>query len=257
MALGALHVHSAYSHDGKDALARIHDVACAAGLRFVAISDHAEDFDAARYREMRAECEAWSDARCRLIPGLEFRFAGFRGLHLLALGLSRWIEPSTPEAFIAETASGAAALTVLAHPVLPRYRVPEIVADRIDAVEVWNGVYNTRYLPDPRAMALVQSMRAVRPGVVAVTGQDQHDAANDRELRVSVAETEMAAPLAAIRAGHFRNHGRTMAFGPRIEWPALGLPALRLARLVFDGVERTQDRVTRAMRRRRPTTPSR
>jgi len=255
-AIGIVHVHSAYSHDGRDPLDRLRDRARALGIRFVALTDHAEDFDHDRFERFRAECAARSDATVSLIPGLEFRFAGYRGLHLLACGLERWVSPETPEAFIADV-TPVAALTVMAHPVLASYRPPAAVRAGIGAIEVWNAAYNTRYLPDPRAMALLRDIRATRPAVVAVAGLDQHDAANDRRTRIVLQhEDDLADPLAAMRAARFTNRGLTMSFGARVDWPAAGLATLAAARAVLDGIEQTQERVTRAWRRRaRPTPP--
>jgi hypothetical protein len=255
--VGVVHVHSEYSRDGVDPLARIRDRAVAAHIRFVALTDHAEDFDAARFARYTAECAALSDQHVVLIPGLEFRFAEFRGLHLLACGLSRWIEVATPDAFIRET-TGICGLTVLAHPILTRYHVPLAVADGINAVEVWNAAYNTRYLPDPRAIALFRAMRGARPEVVAVVGLDQHDGANDRRARVVLTSaSDLAAPLAAMRAGRFRNRGQTMSFSAQLDWSNAGLAVLFAVRGVFDRLERAQERVLRAWRRRAARTAKR
>ncbi|MDQ6828962.1 MAG: PHP domain-containing protein, partial [Gemmatimonadota bacterium] len=152
--VGVVHVHSDYSRDGKDPLSRLREFALERGIAFVALTDHAEDFVSELFDEYVAECASLSDDRVRLIPGLEFRFAKHRGLHLLAMGLTRLIAPETPDAFAAE-APDAARFTAMAHPVLARYVLPESVAARIDAIEVWNASYNTRYLPDPRAIALL------------------------------------------------------------------------------------------------------
>jgi hypothetical protein len=249
---GAVHVHSAYSRDGHDPLDTIRDRARAAGIRFIGMTDHAEDFDAARFAEYRAACSSLSDDGITLIPGLEFRFARHRGLHLLACGLDRWVEPpATLEAFAGEVAD-AARLTILAHPILTAYRVPGIVRDCIDAVEVWNASYNTRYLPDPRAMSLLQVVRRTRPAVVGVAGLDQHDASNDRRTRVVLTDPrDLADPLVAIREGRFRNQGQTMSFAASAELMPVTLVALTAARAVFDRVEWTQERVARAWRRRK------
>ncbi len=247
---GAVHVHSAYSHDGHDPLDRVRDYAVAAGIRFIAMTDHAEDFDAARFAEYVEACRALSDERVTIIPGLEFRFARHRGLHLLACGLDQWLQPPTLEAF-AENVADAAHLTILAHPVLTAYRIPPVVYDCIDAVEVWNASYNTRYLPDPRAISLLRAVRRQRPAVVAVAGLDQHDASNDRRTRVVLDdERDLADPLVAIRDGRFTNSGQTMSFRPDADLSAPVFGALIAARAVFDRIERTQDRLTRAWRRR-------
>lgn len=193
-----------------------------------------------------AECRALSDERVQLIPGLEFRFAGHAGLHLLALALRRWITPQTPGAFIA-LARPVAGLTVLAHPVLARYRVPRSVLDGIDAIEVWNANYNTRYLPDPQAIAMLHALRERRPDVVGIAGLDQHDRRNDRETRVEVS-AGAADPIAELRAGRFINRGRTLHFDAAVTMSPLQMRALTVTRWAFDGIERTQERVVRALR---------
>ena len=88
-ALGIVHVHSSYSHDGRDSLAALTAFAAERGIGFVGLTDHAEDFSEARWHEYVAECAGASTDAVRLVPGLEFRFADFRGLHLLAFGLGQ------------------------------------------------------------------------------------------------------------------------------------------------------------------------
>jgi hypothetical protein len=244
-AVGVVHVHSAYSHDSRDTLASLRDFALARNLRFIGLTDHAEDFDEDRFAAYRAECASLSDATATLIPGLEFRFEGYTGLHLLALGLTRWIAPAKPADFIANT-RGVAGLTIAAHPVLFKYQMPDEVRAGINAIEVWNAKYNTRYLPDPAAIRLLHAVRQVRPDVVGTVGLDQHDATNDRRSRVIV-DAAASDPLAEIRHGRFQNRGWGMTFGPEVEWPAYGLPLLEATRFVFDRVEKVQERLAKRM----------
>jgi predicted metal-dependent phosphoesterase TrpH len=246
--VGIIHVHSTYSHDGRDTLSQIHELAVARGIGFVGLTDHAEDLTAERYSEMRAECGRLSDERVLLIPGLEYRFTGLKGMHLLALGLTRWIEPATPAEFVEQTA-GCAGFTIAAHPGLYGYRPPDAVRHGIDAIEVWNAAYNTRYLPDPRAIRLLREIRRERPAVVGTAGLDQHDGRNDRRTRV-VVRTSPDRALAALKAGEFENRGATMSFGPRCDWPTWAVAGLSVARAAFDGIEGVQDRWARARQRR-------
>ena len=243
--LGAIHIHSTYSRDGRDTLPDLRRFAEDRGLGFLGLTDHAEDLDPAIFESFRQECAELSDERVRLIPGLEYRFAGLKGMHLLALGLTRWIEPRTPQEFF-DQAAGATGLTIAAHPVYPRYAYPDVVLERVDAIEVWNAAYNTRYLPDPRAIRLFRETRARRPELVAVIGLDQHDARNDRETRIEVLDP--TDPLASIRAGRFTNVGRTMRLDPAVELGPVRRAALWTARTIFDGIERLQERTARAIR---------
>src|SRR5690606_27132580 len=97
---GIVHVHSEYSHDGRDTLGHLARLSARRGIGFVGLTDHAEDLDAGRFAECLGHCAEASRLGARLIPGLEFRFAGYPGLHLLAFGLARWIEPRTPAEFL-------------------------------------------------------------------------------------------------------------------------------------------------------------
>lgn len=241
--VGVIHVHSSYSHDCRDSPERLREFALERGIAFVGLADHAEDFGLDRFEDYVRHCRAVSDARAKIIPGLEYRFEGFPGVHLLALGLTRWIAPHTPSEFILQ-AREAAGLTIAAHPLLAGYRLPEAVVAGIDAVEVWNATYNTRYLPDPGAIRLLHTLRRTRPEVVGTAGLDQHDSRNDRQTRVVIDDAEDD-PFVALKAGRFRNVGRTMAFGPAVKWDPIRLAALSLARSALDAVERVQDRAAR------------
>jgi hypothetical protein len=244
--VGIVHVHSNYSHDGLDPLERVREFALERGISFVGMTDHAEDFDAARYTEFQEHCRGLSDARVTIIAGLEYRFAGFPGLHLLALGLSHMIDPVTPEQFCHLT-RGSARFTIVAHPVLPNYQVPPVVADSIDAIEVWNAAYNTRWLPDVEAVRLYQRIARTRPDIVATAGLDQHDSRNDRETRVVLSNPSAADPLAELKAGRFINQGRTMGFDSRASLGSARLRALSAARWSLDRANRLHEVVMHLM----------
>ncbi|MGH7629368.1 MAG: PHP domain-containing protein [Gemmatimonadales bacterium] len=249
--VGIVHVHSDYSHDGRDSLEVLQLFAAKRGIAFVGLTEHAEDFDAARFDRYREHCRRASVGGVRLLPGLEFRFEGFPGLHLLVLGLGAWIEPRTPEELVA-IVPRASGFSILAHPRLARYRVPDAVAAAIDGIEVWNAAYDTRYLPDPQAIRLLRRLQGKYPRLVGVAGLDQHDAGNDRGTRV-VLRTPGPDPLVELRAGRFDNVGRTMRFGARVDWSRWSLGGLVVVRTLFDVAERTQDRLARrAAARRQP-----
>lgn len=248
MLLGAFHMHSDYSHDGLDSLEQLREASLARGIGWVGLTDHAEDLDAEVFGEYVKHCAALSDDQFRYLPGLEFRFHGLRGMHLLALGVSRWMTPNTPTEFF-DQAAEAAQFTILAHPVLCKYKPPQVVRDRIDAIEVWNTNYNTRYLPDPRAMDLYHEIRTHRPSVVATVGLDQHDSRNDREVRTQFDADAARDPIAALRAGAYTNVGRGMTFDSRAALPANVMRSLRIRRRAIDTVNHVHDRVMITARR--------
>ena len=243
--VGAIHMHSDYSHDGLDPLETMREMCLMRGVDFVGLTDHAEDFVKELFDEYLHHCDSLSDDRLQFIPGLEFRFTGLRGVHLLAFGLREWITPRTPAEFFEQTRD-TAKFTVVAHPVLARYAIPQIVLDQIDGIEVWNANYNTRYLPDPRSMRIFYDVHRRRPEVVATSGLDQHDGSNDRELRVIVESKKD--PLEALKAGEFINVGRGMEFDSRVTMSSSQLQWLTVKRWGFDLIERTHERAARAMR---------
>ncbi len=245
--VGVVHVHTDYSHDGKDSVERLRDFALERGISFIGVTDHAEDLSGAQYEELAARARAASDEDVSIIPGLEYRFEGYSGLHLLALGLSHRIDPATPEEFAAQ-AGPAARFTIAAHPGLFRYDMPDVVARTIDAIEVWNAAYNTRYLPDPAAVRLLERIRARRPEVVGTAGLDQHDSRNDRGTRVILLDPDARDPLAELKAGRFVNRGGTMEFPARKPFGPLGLAALTGLRAGLDAVNFVHERVARALR---------
>jgi hypothetical protein len=245
--VGVVHVHTDYSHDGTDSVERLREFALERGISFIGLTDHAEDLSAGQYEELAARSRAVSDNRVSMIPGLEYRFPGYSGLHLLALGLSHRIDPTTPEEFVAQ-AGTAARFTIAAHPGLFQYRLPDAVAQAIDAIEIWNAAYNTRYLPDPAAVRLLERVRVRRPEVVGTAGLDQHDSRNDRGTRVVLLNPEAADPLAELKAGRFVNRGRTMEFAAREPFGPLGLAAVTGLRAGLDFVNLIHERAVRALR---------
>ncbi len=247
--LGIIHVHSDYSADGRDSLDALREFGLSRGLCFIGLTDHAEDFTAERFEEYARRCAEHSDERLRLYPGLEFRFREYSGLHLLALNLRRWFVPETPAEFVRQ-APEVCELTVLAHPVLTRYQVPHVVAEAIDAVEVWNATYNTRFLPDVRAIKLYQSLRRKRPELLALAGLDQHDSSNDREIRLLVTGPADASPFMLMRERRYVNVGRTMRLAPDVGWGRSKTAAWGAVRWMFDRVERVQNRFALALARR-------
>ena len=248
---GIVHLHSDYSHDGFDSLERLREVAIERGIGFVCLTDHAEDLDAELFARYVTHCGKLSDDTVRMIAGLEFRFAGYRGLHLLALGLSEWVEPPTPEAFPDRC---GAQVRVHHH---GASRVSRITRRRIAS---WTASMPSRSgtlpitratCPDPKAIAMVREGRRRRPELLGTAGLDQHDARNDREVRILLDPGAEDDPLAALRAGRFTNVGRTMRFRPQMDWGPLRMLGIRALRAGFDAVERVQHHAGRMRRRER------
>lgn len=246
--LAVMHVHSEWSHDGHDSMASIAAFAAREQLRYVFLTDHAEDFDAERFADYLNECNAHSTAAHQLIPGLEFRFEGHPGLHLLAVGLQQWMSPETPDEFCQQGASNAAFL-VMAHPLLTKYQAPESVLSQLHGIEVWNAQYNTRYLPDGKALAFWLNARERWPQLVATVGTDQHRLHVEGKARLRLPLG--GDPVSTLREGSFYNQGLTMSFSSTPVWGPGRLAALRWLRVVLEQVKKWRNR--RARQSRIPT----
>jgi hypothetical protein len=90
--VGIIHVHSSYSHDGRDSLEALRDFAEARGIGFIGLTDHAEDFTADRYAEFAAGCRAVSGGRFGSSLGWNGDSRDIRTIYWGWAG--RWIEPA-------------------------------------------------------------------------------------------------------------------------------------------------------------------
>lgn len=248
LALAVMHAHSEWSHDSRDPLSALAEFAAREQLRWVFLTDHAEDFDSHRFDAYVDECRAHSTREHELIPGLEFRFEGYPGLHLLAIGLRAWISPVTPEAFCREARAHAEFL-VMAHPMLAKYRAPDEVLARLHGIEVWNAQYNSRYLPDGMALEFWQSARRRWPHLVVTAGTDQHRLQVEGKVRLQLPRD--GNPFDALRAGEFRNQGLTLAFGSAPDWGPMRLKIIAWLRIAVERAKRW-----RAARERQARTPT-
>ncbi|MDQ6828454.1 MAG: hypothetical protein M3081_06260, partial [Gemmatimonadota bacterium] len=95
--------------------------------------------------------------------------------------------------------------------------------------------------------ALLHALRKRRPEVVGIAGLDQHDASNDRGTRV-VVHDETIDPLAALKAGHFHNHGSTIEFDPAVGMSKSRRATLVAARWALDVVDGVHERAVRVLR---------
>jgi predicted metal-dependent phosphoesterase TrpH len=166
-----LHVHTNYSHDGRDSVKRIIERAIAKKLDGIALCDHdtMEGFYAAR------KYVADVDANLILIPGIEVTTS--QG-HLLVLGVEDGIEKGlSPEETIRiarqkEKAGNGTVVIIAPHPYHPfRHSISNFCTyPGIDAIEVFNSRYVTGIAN------MLASRTAARNGITAVAGSDAHSA---------------------------------------------------------------------------------
>ena len=207
------HAHTSWSHDSVLTLDHWVRLATERGLDAVLFSEHEESgWTPERYASYVAACDAASTPRVRLIPGIEF---SQEGVHLLCYGLQRF--PPRPSALgaLAAAVREQGCSLCLAHPGKYRWRYPDGLVGRVDAVEIWNSkwIYDGALGPHPSTIALGH-------GKLWLPGQDVHKPAHLSELLL---ETMSENVLLDLREGRYR-----IRYGARV-WTPQQLRARRVA----------------------------
>lgn len=219
-----LHVHTCFSSDGELVPATIGRLARERGFDAVLLADHFESLDADSFAALADECRYVED--CLLVPGYE---RSFRGYHVLALGVERWIEDPDPRVW-ADRVREAHGLVAIAHPGRYRHQIPQPLLDAADAVEVWNSKppYDGATAPDPRSYRLLGARR------LPLCGQDLHGVRHLSSVGVEIPGPRTGAReiVAALLRGDYRMTNGRASFGRELS------PGARRALFAFHGVRR-------------------
>jgi predicted metal-dependent phosphoesterase TrpH len=206
-----LHVHTNYSHDGRDSIKGIIERAIAKKLDGIALCDHntMDGFFAAQ------KYVADTNANLILIPGIEVTTS--KG-HLLLLGIEEEIEKGlAPEETIRiarqkEKEGNGTVVIIAPHPFHPfRHSIGNVCTyPGIDAIETFNSRYVTG------VANRIASRTAARGGIAAVAGSDAHSAeyVGLATVAVDVEDAHTSEPeaiLKRIKEGKVRikSHKRT------------------------------------------------
>lgn len=204
---GVLHVHTRFS-DGDESLDRVIEVIRSAGMRFAAVSDHAEVFDDRRMEDYLQACEALSDQSFLVIPGLEFALKGGT-IHILGYGIRRRVRFSTMEELV-DGIHQAGGLAVLAHPPAGSINLIGSIKTKLDGIEVWNGRYDGTVAPRASSFQLLRRIRAVNPRAAAFCGVDLHQLKQARKLvymDVQSDQVDTDSILSSLQGSRFTIHG--------------------------------------------------
>jgi hypothetical protein len=208
---GVLHVHSRFS-DGEESLERVVEVLKLAGMRFAAVSDHAEVFDDRRMEDYVKVCEELSGDAFLVIPGLEFALKGGT-IHILGYGITRRVRFTSMDELV-DGIHAAGGIAVLAHPPVGSINLIGSIKTKLDGVEVWNGRYDGTIAPRADSFQLLRRIRSLNPKTAAFCGIDLHQLAQARKLIHMEVETETLnrqAIMNALRSSCFSLHGSNIA----------------------------------------------
>jgi predicted metal-dependent phosphoesterase TrpH len=200
---GAVHAHSTLSRDGTLSLAELRSFFLSKGMRFLAVSEHAEDMNDEKVRTLIEECGKNSDDQFCLIPGLEFICDG--DVHIPGLGMKRLLEFSDPVRVI-NAIRGDGGFTILAHPVRMKWRLPAEALRAVNSAEIWNVGYDGKFLPSAEALRWFKKAKAINPDLLAVASLDFHKKAAFCNVGLEVEPASMTpeAILDRLRAGRYR-----------------------------------------------------
>lgn len=211
---GIFHVHSNYSSDGRLSLEELKEECIKRGLSFMVMTDHAEDFPPGKVKEFVNHCREISDENFFAVPGLEFNVDKDHEVHLLVVGLEDFVSEDRTEEILKKIRKGeSSTLTVMAHLSRSNHYIPTDYENRINGIEIWNAAYNSRYLPDQKAMRLFTNLKKKNSQLVGFGGLDLHDHSGFRELKICLTnschnEKEL---LDDLRAGKFKIRGQYMS----------------------------------------------
>ena len=169
---GITHVHTTFSHDGEISIERLAEICTTKNLNFVLIAEHAQDLDLNLFARLVDNANRLSTNSTLLIPGLEYE--GENDVHLLAFGVSSFIDPGKKLIEIAGLVRKQGGLNVIAHPKRNRYFVPNDLVDWADGVEIWNSKMDGSFAPNAKSLSFLQSLRVRNAKVHGYAGLDLH-----------------------------------------------------------------------------------
>lgn len=206
---GAFHFHSTYSHDGRSSLGEVAAALKAQGLTFCVMTDHFEDFDAAKFSQYLKEMqELTQSSGVTFIPGAEVHLSGVDTLVFPVRSYEQVVALESGEA-------QDSLFKVVAHP--SRYGREQVLNHlsryRIDGIELWNQQADGCFLPPLELFAFIASSAAAQSSRYFF-GCDIHDAklavANLLEIE-DVAERTPDAIASALMSGSFVARNRNTA----------------------------------------------
>ena len=197
------------------------------------VTDHAEDFPPGKVKELIDHCKEISEEDFWVIPGLEFIIDKEREVHLLVVGLEGLpLQNGTDEILGMIGGEESNAFAVLAHPSRSKHYVPPEYEKKIHGIEVWNSAYDTRYLPDHKAIRLFAYLKQKNPRLVVFGGLDLHDRSGFRGLRILMTDECQTTLelLNHLKHGKFVIRGSYMDMTSMPAYGPIGMTILALGR---------------------------
>ena len=217
---GVIHIHSAYSHDGRDSIPDLVRTLAGQGLDFCILTDHFEDFDARTLDRYRAEIAAVNaDGDFIVVPAIEVEF---ESVHVILVPVGSFAEIQGVVA--ARDLSRSETVKLLAHPT--KYDLEMTVTllrdHEFDGVELWNQMADGKYAP-PRDY-LRALLPRIRPDLRGhFFGGDIHDGRHSVANYITIpADGPLMVDhvIDALRRRRYVSHSRLTGLAVSAEQPA-------------------------------------
>jgi predicted metal-dependent phosphoesterase TrpH len=211
--VGILHCHSTYSYDGKMTLKELRDLFVSRGVRFVCMTEHADEMNPEMARAFIRECDTLSDTTFKFIPGFEVPYLN---AHVLMIGCREFFKNYAPDIETLREWTAHAPFVVLAHPVRNEFAVDDALLGELHALEVWNQQYEGKRVPRTRSLNLIEELREKKPMLVATGGVDFHRIEHFGSPQVTLSPDTFTegAIIEKLKTGAFTVHSdRAQFFG--------------------------------------------
>lgn len=178
-----MHVHSAYSHDGKLTLAECAGLCRKNGYKFLVVTEHAEDIDRKAMHKIVSECELLSNEELVLIPGLEF--ISEDGMHIIGVGIRKKFYSRKTEKII-HGIHRLGGIAILAHvSYYKKIPIPYAKLSDINGIEIWNQRYDGWFAPRLKYLKIRSKLKDDKSkGFYA--GNDIHKAGDFGKLSICI-----------------------------------------------------------------------
>src|SRR4030067_2805075 len=199
---GIIHVHSNYSHDGQHSLEEIVQFGTRCGYNFIGMSEHSDTLNEEKMTEYVKECQKVSSSHCLIIPGIEFTCEN--NLHIVGLGVQHYTEAKNPFK-VTEFIQKQGGLAIIAHPTRYNYKIRADLAIMVDGIEIWNSVYDGRFVPNDKSLNLVKEIKNNNKTILAFGGQDLHRINGNCKVETTLSCDKLNnfAILQALKEGKF------------------------------------------------------
>jgi hypothetical protein len=168
---GYIHVHSHYSHDGKNSIEELSRFFMAKDYRFICLTEHADDFNQVKMASFLKECAKCSSSNFTVVPGLEYRCRDL--VHLLGIGMTQYCPVDHP-ADVARFIKQNGGIAIIAHPRGYEENLTDDLLSVVDGIEIWSGQKDSRFFPHWESLLTFKNLKRIYPSLIGLGGADLH-----------------------------------------------------------------------------------